>query len=61
MPFPCNQCEALAINGVNTHETGCPEAWRDYVRECKWCGQPFLPENRWQECCDDDCQQAYCT
>jgi hypothetical protein len=21
----CSQCEALCINGVATHETGCPE------------------------------------
>ena len=22
--FPCPQCEAIAIDGVNCHETGCP-------------------------------------
>jgi hypothetical protein len=24
----CSQCEALVINGVATHETGCPNARR---------------------------------
>jgi len=47
------------INGVLCHETGCPDAWMDYKRECKWCGQEFTPEHRNQECCDYECQQAY--
>lgn len=55
----CDSCEVIAINGVNTHELGCPEAWRDYSRDCKECGQPFLPESSHQVCCDDDCNQAY--
>ena len=25
----CSQCEALAINGMATHETGCPNMVRD--------------------------------
>jgi Pyruvate/2-oxoacid:ferredoxin oxidoreductase delta subunit len=29
----CSQCEALVINGVATHETGCPHI----VHECKGC------------------------
>jgi hypothetical protein len=29
----CSQCEALAINGVPCHETGCPNT----VYECKGC------------------------
>jgi hypothetical protein len=29
----CSQCEALCINGVPTHETGCPHA----VHECHGC------------------------
>jgi len=30
----CSQCEALCINGIPTHETGCPHSVReeeDYV------------------------------
>ena len=34
----CQSCEVLNINGVNCHEIGCPDAWKDYTRECKECG-----------------------
>ena len=49
----CPQCEVLMINGIRCHETGCPEAWKDYVRECKECGCEFLPEFRNQIICTD--------
>jgi len=29
----CSQCQALVINGMPTHETGCPNA----VHECAGC------------------------
>lgn len=29
----CSQCEALAINGVACHETGCPNT----THECEEC------------------------
>ena len=29
----CSQCEALCINGIPTHETGCP----NQTYECKGC------------------------
>jgi hypothetical protein len=45
----CDQCEALVINGVYCHETGCPnahktwdadrQAWIQYV-DCFVCGYP---------------------
>lgn len=56
---PCHSCELLRINGVVTHEIGCPDAWRDEVRECKNCGQKFLPEERYQECCSHSCTVSY--
>lgn len=56
---PCHSCELLRINGVVTHETGCPAAWRDEVRNCKCCGQKFLPKERHQTCCDHSCWVAY--
>jgi hypothetical protein len=31
----CSQCEALCINGVPTHEHGCPNA----VHECRGCNE----------------------
>lgn len=52
-------CEKLRINGVLTHEIGCPEAWRDYEQECKWCGQSFKPEEMGQDCCSEQCAEAY--
>lgn len=30
----CSQCEALVINGIPTHETGCPNR----PRFCRSCG-----------------------
>lgn len=55
----CNSCEVSHINGVLCHENGCPEAWKDEVRECKWCGQEFKPEERTQDCCCHTCTVAY--
>ena len=55
----CHSCEMLNINGVATHEIGCPEAWKDEIRECKWCGTEFVPESKWQECCCEDCFECY--
>jgi hypothetical protein len=55
----CQSCEVLNINGLNCHETGCPDAWRDETRECKWCGATFKPEERHQTCCEESCAEAY--
>ncbi len=55
----CESCEVLYINGVKCHETGCPDQWKDYNKECKWCGSKFVPEEKQQECCSIECQQAY--
>ena len=51
----CQSCEALMINGVHCHETGCPDAWRDYRRECAECGCDFRPETREQRYCSPCC------
>lgn len=37
----CSQCEALVINGIATHEIGCPNA----RHECRGCNEP-LPINQ---------------
>jgi len=55
----CQSCEVVRINGILCHETGCPDAWEDYTRECPWCGQEFAPEDREQSFCDDSCAAAY--
>ena len=38
----CSQCEALCINGVPTHETGCPNA----TKECKGCDERIPARGR---------------
>ena len=55
----CRSCEELCINGVNTREIGCPDAWQDYEIECPWCGGEFLREEKEQRFCCDDCAEAY--
>ena len=55
----CNGCSPSMINGILCHETGCPDAWRDYNRECKDCGQEFMPEYAEQEFCTEDCRNIY--
>ena len=55
----CHSCEMLTINGVPCHEQGCPEAWKDEIRECRWCGEEFKPEQQYQDCCSHSCTTAY--
>lgn len=55
----CESCEAIMINGVYCHEQGCPDAWKDYKKECKWCGQEFQPDWKEQSCCSQECAAAY--
>lgn len=55
----CRSCEALRINGVLCHESGCPDAWQDEVRECAWCGGEFSPADRHERCCSPCCAVAF--
>lgn len=55
----CNSCGVMHINGVLCHETGCPDAWKEGTRECKWCGGEFKPEEKHQDCCGHSCSVAY--
>ena len=52
----CSQCEALTINGVYCHETGCPLA----PKTCKTFGKQFTEgsENN-SDFCSDDCNYDY--
>jgi len=52
----CDQCEALMINGVYCHETGCPAAWKDTAKYCAWCGVMFYPEYQGQSYCRPECE-----
>lgn len=53
----CQSCQPARINGVLCHEHGCPDAGRDEVRECRFCGCEFKPENRFQKCCSEECNE----
>ncbi len=55
----CDSCQLVRINGVVCHETGCPQAWRTKVRECRECGGEFVPESRGQRECCESCAAAY--
>ena len=55
----CQSCECVYVNGVKCHEHGCPDAWKDYTRQCLWCGQEFKPETEHQEFCEFSCQEAF--
>ena len=53
--YSCDQCEMLRICGVVTHESGCPEAWRDAKYACHNCGCDFEPQERYQRYCSPCC------
>lgn len=54
----CDSCQAVIVNGILCHESGCPDAWADRVRSCRWCGEEFLPEAKHQTYCCESCRQA---
>jgi hypothetical protein len=58
-PVKCDSCDVAVINNIICHETGCPNAWKDETRECKWCGRSFKPAEKNQEYCDSDCAKSY--
>lgn len=55
----CDSCEVANINGVRCHETGCPDAWKDELRDCKECGSEFEPRYSDQLFCSGDCSLVY--
>ena len=55
----CNSCNAVMINGVYCHETGCPDAWKDTKKECLWCGERFIREHKEQTTCSNECHIDY--
>ena len=58
-PVKCDSCEVLVINNLICHEIGCPNAWKDETKACKWCGRSFKPDDRNQEFCDSACAESY--
>lgn len=55
----CNSCELLVINGIVCHEVGCPDRWRDEIRECGECGSRFKPQYSEQRFCSHSCAVAF--
>lgn len=55
----CTSCQVLMINGCRCHETGCPEAWKDYKRSCRNCKKTFKPKEQRQELCSKRCQGEF--
>lgn len=43
----CSQCESLCINGVPTHEHGCPNA----MHECAGCNEIIPAKHKYCEGC----------
>ena len=59
----CNQCEMLSINGLACHETGCPNAKKEWDKDrqewiafvdCFTCGYP-VEVGTACNCQDEDC------
>ncbi|MDP3598435.1 MAG: hypothetical protein Q8S75_15735 [Nitrospirota bacterium] len=57
--YYCDACQIISINGSVCHETGCPDAWMDALRDCRSCGADFKPSERYQAFCDQDCTHSY--
>lgn len=60
----CNNCQAIVINGVPCHETGCIDAHLDletgyWMHECVLCGDTIYSEYRsmWSCDCRFDCKE----
>ena len=49
----CDGCCPSMINGVISHEYGCPAAWKDHHYLCKHCGLDFEPRFKEQCICPD--------
>lgn len=52
----CNQCQMLNINGLNCHETGCPN---DRSWQCFECGSEYSTKEEVNGCCDLDCETEH--
>ena len=66
----CQNCQAVRINGVLCHETGCPTSYIGKTLECSWCGTKFkIPEDekpiaqngsgKTRYFCSEDCREAF--
>lgn len=55
----CTACQVLMINGHRCHETGCPEAWKDYKVKCRNCDKLFKPKTKGQDTCSKRCYKEF--
>jgi hypothetical protein len=46
----CDQCEQLCINGIVTHELGCPNSYK-VSTPCSTCDRTFIPKYRGDKQC----------
>lgn len=53
----CDGCTPCMVNGILTHESGCPESWRDYPAECRGCGCAFFRESSDERYCCVECSE----
>ena len=57
----CDGCSPSMVSAHGTngmvicHEYGCPDAWRDRMVECAFCGWDFYPESSGQAFCTSEC------
>lgn len=49
----CDNCQTLAINGILTHEQGCPDYWKTVPTKCFDCGCEFQREHKFDKLCTD--------
>ena len=59
MILRCNSCKVHSVKGVKCHEQGCPDAWRDSIRTCPWCGNEFSPSHKDHCFCNVVCAGSY--
>jgi len=61
----CDDCDSVTINGIPCHENGCPSDHINLLTGmkheviCNWCDSYFEPDYKRQNCCDDDCYDAF--
>lgn len=53
----CNSCDSTTINGIFSHEIGCPDSWMQ-LTNCKNCNYEFMPEHK-TEFCSQSCYNDY--
>jgi YHS domain-containing protein len=66
----CPNCQAVRINGVLCHETGCPTPYIGKTLDCVWCGTKFKAPaeeepikrrimGRERYFCSEDCLESF--